>query len=53
MVRPCFTADFTDLELRASYPRLSETVSQYRSWFENLTTNGIARSRIQAVIRSP
>jgi len=21
-----------------------ETVSQYRSWFESLTTNGIARS---------
>jgi hypothetical protein len=30
-----------------------ETVSQYRSWFENLTTNGIARSRIQFLIRSP
>jgi hypothetical protein len=29
-----------------------ETVSQYRSWFENLTTNGQRHTEIQSLNRS-
>ena len=45
-----------DLSLRIFYLHptfFPRTLSQYRSWFEGLTTNGNSSSKIQELARSP
>jgi len=50
--RNCRVPQTIEVERNDSLPRI-ETVSQFRSWFDKLTTNGIAESRNQPVTRSP